>query len=136
MRTRACFTFIALFLAGCNNKTPEQQLLHDVQPAVSWIASLQLATESWLGNRVPTSFIRNAIDAADTSLEKAQAAADESKANDGLRNSVREQLRVARAAAVDVRAAIATEDRVRVLRARAVFASAYRVLNALQQGNS
>ena len=51
------YALIFLLLAGCGGgKSPEEKLLKDVEPAVSWVATLQLAGEKWLGNSVPTRF--------------------------------------------------------------------------------
>ena len=44
----------AILLAACGSKSPDQKLLDAIEPATSWVATLQFTSEKWLGNSVPT----------------------------------------------------------------------------------
>ena len=124
---------IALVAFACGQQAPDQKLLNDVQPAVSWIATLQFASECWLDHRAPTSFVRNTIDAADSALEKAAETVDKSKAAQQLRGTIQQQVRVARTSAAEAKAALSRGDVATMTRARARFAAAYAALDALEK---
>jgi len=86
-----------LLIAACNPQPVEQ--------ASSWVATLQLTGERWLGNSVPASFARATIDAAVQALQSAD------------RSDIAPQVAVARAAAGDMQNAIEKNDRRAVARA-------------------
>lgn len=133
MRIGLCCLAVAIVVSGCQHRTPDQQLIRDLGPATSWIATLDLASESWVGNRVPSAFMDNSIHAAQMTLEQAMQSVDGSRASAPLRQRVRAQLRVAEDAAGELRGAVHRTDRGAAIRARARFISAYQALNALEE---
>ncbi len=124
---------LGAFLVACSRQTPDQKLADAIDPATSWIATLDLASDSWLGNRVPTSFVRESLKSAQKELEKAQETVDSSKADARLRDSVRAQLRIADDAAAELGGAIQRSDRAAVARARSHFAASYAVLHDIEE---
>src|SRR5207253_2571121 len=94
------YALIFLLLAGCGGgKSPEEKLLKDVEPAVSWVATLQLAGEKWLGNSVPTRFVRAAASSAQKSFDRAKRSIERSPAKKELRDQLRQQIAISAAAA-------------------------------------
>lgn len=124
---------LALIVLACGQKSPDEKLLDATEAAGSWIATAQFAAECWAGNRVPSAFLRNTIDAADKALQDAMKTADESKARPSLREAVRRPLQEARVTADDVRAAVQRGDRKAIDRARAQFAAAHLALDRLRE---
>ena len=133
VRIGLCCLAMAMAVAACQHQTPDQQLIRDLGPATSWIATLDLASESWLGNRVPSAFMDDSIRAAKTTLDQAMQSVEGSKASAPLRRRVRAQLRTAEDATGELRGAIHRTDRGAAIRARARFVSAYQALHALEE---
>src|SRR4051794_3506495 len=90
---RRCGAILALMAAAaifaCQHKSPEQELLDQVEPVGSWIATLQMAGEKWGTNSVPASFVRSSSKVA----RKAFATAAEEAAKSRARPVVRLPLR-------------------------------------------
>jgi hypothetical protein len=122
-----------MLIAACSHQSPEEKLLDAVDPATSWIATLDLASESWLGNRVPATFVRESLKSAKKELEKAHMVVDSSKADAHLRDSVRAQLRIADDAAAELGGAIQRNDRAAVARAKSRFAASYAALHDIEE---
>jgi len=130
---RKCLLILAIVIASCSHQTPEQKLLSSLDPATSWIATLDFTAECWLGNRVPSAFVRASVSAAQKALDQAKNDIDSSKADPRLRNEARSQVRIADDAAVELNAAIHRSDRVAVARAKSRFAASYAALHALEE---
>src|ERR671928_285206 len=100
----------AAFLA-CQQKSPEEELLKKVEPAGSWLASLQMTGEKWAANSAPTSFVRSSAGAARKAFEKAAEATDRSQASPELRAALRRLIGEAQAATAGLERAARTADR-------------------------
>jgi hypothetical protein len=86
------YALILLLLAGCSSKSPDEQLTKDVGPAMSWVATLQFASQKWLVNSVPTLFVRAAAGNAKKAFDKARKSVEQSRADDRLRDRIRRRL--------------------------------------------
>ncbi len=124
---------LAAFAAACAHKTPDQQLVHSVEPAISWVATLQFAGERWLANSVPSSFVRASAGAAEKDLEKAAGTIDQSQARKELRDALRDQLAESHDAAEQLKSAIDRNDRRSATVSVRRFAAASAVLQRLQK---
>lgn len=133
VRTRQWVTPVAIVIAACSQKTPDQKLADALDPATSWIATLDLASDSFLGNRVPASFIRESVKAAQKELEKAHSAVESSKAGKQLRDSVTAQLCIADDAAAQLGGAVQRSDRAAVARAKSRLAASYAALHEIEE---
>ena len=133
MRTQLCWFAIAVALAACSHKPPDQKLADDIEPATSWIATLDFASADWLANRVASAFIRESVKSAQKALDKARKAAEQSKASEQLRDAVKLQLRSATDAADALSGAVERGDRNAVQRARSRFSAAYAALNQIEK---
>lgn len=122
-----------LLVAGCSHKPPDQKLADDIDPATSWIATLDFAAADWLENRVPTRFVRDSVPAAQKALDQARKTTEQSKASAGLRDTVKQQLRIAADAAAELKGAIERGDRSAVQRARTRFRAAYASLHNIEE---
>jgi hypothetical protein len=131
MRRHLAF-FLCAALAACRQQSPEQKLLKDVDPAASWMATLQFAGEQWLANSVPTRFVRATVHAAQKDLKKTTRTVDESQASQSLRDTVRHQIDVTTAAAAAVDRAVQDNDRRTVAISVQRFAAAHEVLRKLE----
>jgi hypothetical protein len=132
MRRRLDFLF-CLTLAACVHKTPEQKLLDTIDPANSWIATLQFAGEKWLTNSVPTRFVHTTVAAANKDFDKVGKSLDQSDAPRAMVDTVRHELQVAIAAAGDVNRAVEKGDRRTVAISVRRFAAAHAALQQLHQ---
>jgi hypothetical protein len=74
-----CALALAVLLVACRQSASEK-LAAAIEPAGSWLASLQLVAERWNENAVPTTFARNTLDAGREQLASAAAAAADSGA--------------------------------------------------------
>ncbi len=135
MRQHLLFVAMVL-LAACSRKTPEQKLLDEVHPALSSVATLQFAGESWLTDRVPTAFVRRSATAAENALDAATKSLEQSPARTTLREGIRRQLEVAHAAAEQLRQAIENDDRRSVRESIQRITSANAALQRLAQKES
>lgn len=68
-RVVLAWTGIAM-AAGCSSDL--QKLAKELEPARSWTATLQLAGESWLGNRVPSAYLRRTAGEAGEQIAKSR----------------------------------------------------------------
>ena len=93
------FLLIALLLAACSHKSPDQQLQSDFQPVKSWQATVQLLGEKWHARSVPASFVRSTIAAAEKEYDSAAKTIDQSKASKDLRDRLRHELEASRVSA-------------------------------------
>lgn len=84
-RCRAILLAAAL-LSACGHKTPEEELAGKADPAGSWIATLQMAGEAWIANRVPLSFVNTTWQAAREDLQQIAEDAAASKARPEVRD--------------------------------------------------
>ena len=132
MRTGLCCLLLSI-TAACGHRTADQKLISDLDSATSWIATLNLAAESWMGNRVPSAFMDDSIDAAQKSFEAAMQAIDQSPASASLRQRARQQIRIAEDAGGELRGAVRRTDARGAARARARFEAAYASLHAMEQ---
>lgn len=132
MRIVFCCLLAASLVGGCAKPSPEHQLIDRLGTATSWVATLDLASESWLGNRVPESFMNNTLDAAQQSFDDALQSVDASEASASLRQRAREQFRAAEDAAGELRGAVHRGDAQAARRARARLVSAHAALQALE----
>src|SRR5436309_5678 len=129
---RRCVILVLLLLAACSHKTPEQKLLDDVDPAASWVATLQLAGEKWLADSVPTSFVRGCVGGAEKEFDKTSKAIGKSPARPALRDKIRRQIEIARAAAGHLKEAVEKNDRLAVADSVKQFAAAHAALQDSQ----
>ena len=121
-----------LLIAACSHKTPDQKLLEAAEPAASWIATLQMTAEKWLGNSVPSRFVRATVDAANAAFEKSGKDVARSDARQELRDAIKRQLEVAQAASGDFKQAVGKNDRRTVASCAQRFAAAHSALQQLQ----
>jgi hypothetical protein len=124
----------AIVVLACSHKTPEEMLIRSVEPAISWVATLQFAGEKWLGNSVPTSFVRNSVREAEKDFDKATACIDRSPAAKHLRDELRRQINASQEAAERLKSAIEKNDRRTVSQSVSQFAAAGAVLRRLEEG--
>jgi hypothetical protein len=122
-----------VLLTACQQKSPEEKLIKDVGPAVSWAASLQYTTEKWLANSAPKAFVKASAEAGEKAFEKAKKSVAESKADSKLRSAIASQLDVSRAAAHDLQDAVKRGDRRAAAQAMARFASAHEALEQISR---
>ena len=87
---------IALLLAACSHKTPDEQLQKDFQPVKSWQATVDFLAEKWHARSVPASFVRSTIAAAEKEYDSAAKTIDQSKASKDLRDRLRHELESSR----------------------------------------
>src|SRR5437867_4944466 len=126
------WVILLLLIAACSHKTPEQKLLDDVDPAASWVATLQLAGEKWLADSVPTSFVRGCVGGAEKEFDKTSKAIGKSPARPALRDKIRRQIEIARAAAGHLKEAVQKNDRLAVADSVKQFAAAHAALQDSQ----
>jgi hypothetical protein len=126
---------VLAILAACGNETPDQKLAKDIAPATSWTSTLQFASEVWLQNSVPSTFVRETVKAAQKAFDQAQKTIDQSKASAQMRSDVAQQLRAAKDAASELQAAVGRGDRQAVERARNRSAAAYQALHRIEDGH-
>src|SRR5437762_4203378 len=100
-----------LLLAACSSKSADEKLLDAIEPATSWVATLQFASEKWLGNSVPTRFVTAAVGGAQKELDKAEKSVERSQADKELRDKIRAQLEIANGAAGKLKSAVENGDR-------------------------
>lgn len=131
MRRRRLWCAI-LLIAACSHKTPDQKLLAAAEPAASWIATLQMAAEKWLGNSVPSRFVRATVDAANAAFDKTGKEIAQSDARQELRQAIKRQLEVAQAASGDFKQAVVKNDRRVVANCAQRFAAAHSALQQLE----
>jgi hypothetical protein len=129
------WVLMALLVAGCARKTPEQKLAGEAGTAASWVATFQFASEAWLANRVPGAFLRDTIQSGEKNLQKSEQSVEESEANERMRATVRDSLKTARVASAELKAALERGDRAGVARARMRFAAAYSTLHEVEETN-
>ena len=132
MRTGLC-CLLLIITAGCGHQTADQKLISDLGQATSWAATLDLATASWMGNRVPAAFMDDTIDAAQKSFGGAMQSIEQSKASTALRERARHEIRMAEDAGAELRGAVHRTDAGAAARARTRFTAAYASLHAIQQ---
>jgi hypothetical protein len=109
---RRCRTVLVLAaVLACQHKSPEQELLDQVEPVGSWIATLQMAAEKWGANSVPTSFVKTTCKAADKDLDQAAEETAKSKARPEVRDPLRQLISQAQAAEAGLRKAAEANDR-------------------------
>jgi hypothetical protein len=121
-----------LLIAACSHKTPDQKLLEAAEPAASWTAALQMTAEKWLGNSVPSRFVRATVDAANAAFDKTESDAAQSDARQELRDAIKRQLEIAQAASGDFKQAVGNNDRRVVANCARRFAAAHSALQQLE----
>jgi hypothetical protein len=121
-----------LLIAACSHKTSDQKLLEAAEPAASWIATLQMTAEKWLGNSVPSLFVRATVDAANAAFDKTGKAVAQSEARQELRDAIKRQLEIAQAASRDFKQAVGKNDRRLVAICAQRFAAAHSALQQLE----
>ena len=65
---RLCF--ISLMTLPACSVSGTEQLTKQLQPAASWLAAVDFAAESWVNNRVPTSYVQQMIQEASRNVSK------------------------------------------------------------------
>src|SRR6185369_11052763 len=98
---------LILLVLLCACKTRDERLASEVQSAASWTATFELTCESWLGNRVPSSFVRATLKSGRKTLDQVSQSFDEMNAPADLRSA----LSRARTAANQLENAIDRGDR-------------------------
>jgi hypothetical protein len=130
---RRHIVFCCLLLVACSHKTLEQRLLQDVDPAMSWVSTLQFAGEKWLADSVPTAFVRSSVGAAKKELQKATKAIGQSRARNDLRDALQHQFEAASAAAGHLNEAIEENDRRMAAESIARLAAAHAALERMHE---
>jgi len=125
-----------VILAACNQRTAEEKLLKDIEPAISWVATLHFAAQQWSAGDVPGTYVRLTVDEAEKAFDKATTSIDQSQASKNLRDDVLRQIQISRAAAKRLQQSIEKEDRDSVAKCAEQFASASAVLQRLHQQES
>ena len=105
LRTRLLCLAFALLCAACAGKSAHS--------AISWVATLEFASDCWLGHRVPSHFVHATVKAAKKEFEKASKELGDARAHELVQS----------ADALDH--AIERGDRTAVARERQRFAKAY-----------
>jgi hypothetical protein len=131
MRRHHLFCAI-LLIAACGHKTPDQKLLEAADPAASWSATLQMTAESWLGNSVPRSFVRATVAAAKKAFDQTGKDVAQSQGRQELRDAIKRQLDIARAASGDFKQALQKNDRVVIAGCARRFAEVHSALQQLE----
>ena len=127
------FVCLAIALiAACSHKTADEKLLDAADPVASWSATLQLASETWLANSVPSSFARATVDAARKEFDKTGKEVAQSQARQQLRDAIKVQLDNLQAAAGDFKQAIEKNDRRTVAACAHRFGEANQALQQLE----
>ena len=121
-----------LLIVACSHKTPDQKLLEAAEPAASWIATLQMTAEKWLGNSVPSVFVRATVDAANAAFDKTGKTVAQSEARRELREAIKRQLEIAQAASADFMQGVGKIDRRLVAICARRFAVAHTALQQLE----
>lgn len=103
-------------LLACQSKSPEEDLLHQADPAGSWIATLRFTGEQWNANNVPASFVETTVDAARDELARMAAAAGKSKARPAVRLPFQRLVTAARSAGAALARAVEAGNRPEVAR--------------------
>ncbi|HEX6904591.1 MAG TPA: hypothetical protein VF789_33085 [Thermoanaerobaculia bacterium] len=106
----------AALLLACQKKSPEEDLLHKVEPVGSWLASLQMAGEKWAANSLPSSFLRASLSAARKEFEKADEESAKSRARPEVTVPLRRLLAEAKAAGAGLERGVEAGDRAAVAR--------------------
>lgn len=122
----------AALLLACQKKSPEEDLLHKVEPVGSWLASLQMAGEKWAANSLPSSFLRSSLEAARKEFDKADEEAAKSKARAEVTAPLRKLLVEAEAATTALERGIEAGHRDEVARQASRFAGLRARFEALQ----
>ncbi len=125
-----------LILAACSHEKAEEKLLKDVQPAISWVATLHFAAQQWSAGDVPGAYIRLTVMEAEKAFDEAATSIDQSQASKNLRDDVLRQIQISRAAADRLQQSVEKEDRDSVAKCAEQFASASAVLQRLHQQES
>jgi hypothetical protein len=113
---RALVSIAAVALLACQQKSPEEELLAKVEPAGSWVSTLEMVGQKWAANSVPTSFVRNSVSAARKEFEKVVQEAEKSEARPDLRAAVRGLVSEALGAGEGLQRAVEANDRGAVAR--------------------
>jgi hypothetical protein len=113
MRTLWLAALVAL--SACEAKSPEQTLIKAAAPATSWVATLQMASEMWAANSVPTAYVRDSIAAARKTFQKTDKAIGDSDADESVKRSLRQDVRRADVLASSLDAALEMPDRRRAV---------------------
>ena len=133
VRTQLWIVTAVLMAIGCANRSADRQLADDLDPATSWIATLELSCDAWLANRAPASFVHSAIAPARKALTAAQSAMDRTGAAPRLRQTAAAEIRVATDAALELDRAVGRHDRAAVVRLRSRLAAAYAALHEIER---
>lgn len=131
---RALVSIAAVALLACQQKSPEEELLSKVEPAGSWVSTLEMVGQKWAANSVPTSFVRNSVSAARKEFEKVTKEAAKSEARPDLRAAVRGLVFEAQAAGEGLRRAVEANDRGAVARETSRLTALQGRFQALSQG--
>lgn len=130
---RALCIFALALLCACAGKSPEKKLLNDLDPAISWVGTLQFAAERWAANSVPAAFLRNSLDSGEQALEKGTETVDKSRASNDLRDRLRDELNRSMAAAEMLKIAVQKEDRAAAAGPLRILADSDAALRHMQQ---
>ena len=122
----------AALLFACQKKSPEEELLHKVEPVGSWLASLQMAGEKWAANSLPSSFLKASLKAARKEFETADEEAAKSKARPEVAAPLRKLLAEAEAATTGLERGIEAGHREEVARQARQLAGLRARFEALQ----
>jgi hypothetical protein len=119
-----------LMSTSCANDL--QKLQKELEPARSWSGTLQLAVESWLGNRVPAAYLRRTAVEARTEIAKSRrTVAQLVDTPTGLRDRAVGALDRAAASADSATAAIERLDTLQLRRQLAGIGAVSRTLDSL-----
>ena len=116
--------------AGCSSD--REKLAKELEPARSWAATLQLAGESWLGNRVPSAYLgRTAGEARESLTKSGTSVAQLVEAPPALRDRALATLAQAAATADSMAGAIERRDTLQLRRELAQIGALGNALDSL-----
>jgi hypothetical protein len=138
---RHLFVRIAAILAlsvvlACQAKSPEEKLLKTVEPAGSWIGTLEMTGQKWGANSVPTSFVRSTTKVARKQLEKMGEEAAGSAARPAVKIPWQRLIAETGSACAGLRQSVEVNDRGRLAREVARLGALRARFTALQDAGT
>jgi 3-hydroxyisobutyrate dehydrogenase-like beta-hydroxyacid dehydrogenase len=107
----SALALVATLLAGCGSRPPAADLADQARPAGSWLGTLRLAGEQWMGNRVPEAFVTDTFKEAAKDLDDVADAAKGSRAPAPLRSALQSLMTEGKAAGSALEHAAQAGDR-------------------------
>ena len=132
MRRPVAFSLLLLLIA-CGGKTADEKLIKDIQPSISWVATLQFTAEEWRAKKIPDIYVRLVLKEAEKAFDNAAQTISQSQASKTLRDVIEREIAHSRVAANQLKQAVEKGDRDTAGHALQQFAAANTVLQRLHQ---